>query len=231
MHNILDRAKAIFAIIKKPMLRSLIFIGYVIALVFLFILILNLSMIAKTNDNIYTMDEMIKISEDFDCIIILGAGVRKDGSPTPMLSDRITVGYEAFIAGKSDIILVSGDSKNENYTETIVMEEVLTGYGVDDSSIINDGYGLSTYESIWRVRNVYECKKILIVSQGYHLYRAIYIAQKMGINAYGLDAALRPYYKQPWYSFREFLARFKDIIFTEMRPTPEYKVKWEGINE
>ncbi len=212
---------------RKPIVSCIAFIGFVLALVILFVFIVNLNIVANTNDNIYSVNEIIKLSDNFDCILILGAGVRKDGSPTPMLNDRLSAGYEAFIAGKSSAILLSGDSEHASYTETVTMEKVLTEKGIKNDSIVSDGYGLSTYESIWRAKNVYGYQRILIVSQKYHLHRAIHIANELGLEAYGLDAALQGYAKQPIYNLREYLARIKDMIYSEMQPTPKYSDKWE----
>lgn len=213
------------------MLKTISFASFMLALIFLFVLIINLNIVAKTNDNIYTVEELIKISDDFDCILILGAGVKKDGSPTDMLFDRLMVGYSAFEENKSQCILISGDSEYSDYTETVTMKKVLNEKGVEDSNILCDGYGLSTYESIWRAKNVYGFQKILIVTQEYHLYRAIYIAQKLGVEAYGLDGALRTYGKQPIYNLREYLARVKDLVYAEMRPSAEYMEVWEDQHE
>jgi vancomycin permeability regulator SanA len=216
---------------RRNIIQLIAFVSYIAALVFLFALIINLSIVAKTNDNIYNVDEIIKVSNDFDCILILGAGVKKDGSPTDMLYDRLMAGYVAFENKKSDVIFLSGDSEHSNYTETVTMKKVLNDKGVDDISIICDGYGLSTYESIWRAKHVYGYKKILIVTQKYHLHRAIYLSQQLGFEAYGLDGALRSYGKQPIFSFREYLARIKDMIYAELAPNPTYTHKWEVINE
>ncbi len=229
MCNVLNKVISFITKYKKPIVESFIFIGYLVALAFLFVLIINLNIVAKTNDNILSVEEMIKISEDYDCILILGAGVKKDGSPTDMLYDRLMAGYEAFKEGKSKVIFLSGDSEYNDYTETVTMQKILNEKGVDNVNIICDGYGLSTYESIWRAKNVYGFKKILIVTQKYHLHRAIYIAQELGLEAYGIDGALRTYGKQPIYSLREYIARIKDMLFAEMRPQPKYTEKWEGI--
>ena len=231
MRNVIDYIKAFFQNNRKSFLRGMAFIAYSISLVLIFALIINLNIVAKTNDNIYSLYELEKISSDFDCILILGAGVRKDGSPTPMLNDRLTTGYEAYISEKSDIIFLSGDSERSDYTETVTMKNVLLEKNVDKDCIISDGYGLSTYESIWRAKNVYGFKRILIVSQRYHLHRAIYIAHEMGLEAYGIDAALQGYAKQPFYSMREYLARIKDMIYAEMLPLPTYRIEWETSNE
>lgn len=216
---------------KKLILKMVAFAAYIVALVFLFILVINLSIVAKTNDNIYTIDEFVKVENDFDCILILGAGVKADGSPTDMLYDRLCVGYKALEEEKSNLILISGDSEYDHYTETVTMDLVLKDMGIYDVQILSDGYGLSTYESLWRAKNVYGFDKVLIVTQKYHLHRAIYIAEKLGMDAYGVDAALRGYGKQPIYSFREYFARIKDIIFSEIKPLPTYTEKWEAENE
>ena len=148
-----------------------------------------------------------------------------------MLYDRLCVGYKAFEEEKSNLILISGDSEYDHYTETVTMERVLKEMGIYDVQILSDGYGLSTYESLWRAKNVYGFDKVLIVTQKYHLHRAIYISEKLGIDAYGIDAALRGYGKQPIYSFREYFARIKDMIFSEIKPLPTYTEKWEAENE
>lgn len=228
MHNVLNKIINCFNEHKKTLFKSFIFVSFIVVLIFLFALIVNLNIVANTNDNIYSIDELIKISDDYDCILILGAGVRNDGSPTPMLNDRLITGYKAFADGKANIILLSGDSEKDTYTETVTMKNVLISQGVEEDKIASDGYGLSTYESIWRAKYVYGYDKILIVSQKYHLHRAIYIANELGMTAYGIDAALQGYAKQPIYDLREYLARIKDLLYAEMCHDPTYTEKWEG---
>lgn len=216
---------------KKFFKQSLIFIAFVVALVFLFILTVNLNIVANTNDNIYSVSETIKLSDDFDCILILGAGVKANGTPTDMLRDRLLAGFEGYKQLKTVPVFLSGDSENSDYQETVAMKKFLLDKEISEEDIICDGYGLSTYESIWRAKNVYGYNKILIVSQKYHLYRAIYIANELGMTAYGIDGALTTYGKQPLYSLREYLARLKDVFYTEMRYNPKYIEKWGMENE
>jgi vancomycin permeability regulator SanA len=128
-------------------------------------------------------------------------------------------------------ILISGDSEKADYCETITMNSFLIENGIEESRIINDGYGLSTYESIWRAKNVYGFDKILIVTQKYHLYRSVFIAKQLDMESYGVDGALQGYAKQPLYSVREYFARIKDIIYSELCPEPSYLTKWEMPNE
>lgn len=223
--------KNIFVKHKNLIFQGLIFMGFLVALIFLFVALINVNVIYNTNNRIFSKEEISNITDDFDCILILGAGVKMDGSPTPMLRDRLLMGYEVYINNPSIPIVVSGDSENMDYCETKTMQEFLINKSVDKSDIICDGYGLSTYESIWRAKNVYGFNKILIISQKYHLYRAIYIADKLGMVAYGLDSALTDYAKQPLYSVREFFARLKDVIYSELNPNPKYLEKWEEIYE
>jgi vancomycin permeability regulator SanA len=216
---------------KKILMRSLIFIIFIVALIFLFVLIVNVNIIANTNDNIYSVEELIKITDDFDCILILGAGVKSNGTPTDMLRDRLIAGLESYNQLESVTLFLSGDSENSDYQETFAMSKFLLEKGILEKDIICDGYGLSTYESIWRAKNVYGYNKILIVSQKYHLHRGIYIAKELGMTAYGVDAALTTYGKQPIYSLREYLARLKDMLYSEMLPSPKYTEKWEELYE
>lgn len=214
------------------LINSLAFMCYLIVLVLLFSALINLNIIDNNEQKIYSVDELEHIADTkYDCILILGAGVRKDGSPTPMLMDRLIAGYNAFLQDTSSIILLSGDSENADYRETVAMKNALIEMGVPEQNILCDGYGLSTYESIWRASNVYHYNKIIIISQKYHLYRALYIANELGMTAIGVDGALQGYSKQPIYSTREYLARLKDVFYTELNSGPKYVEFWEESNE
>ena len=215
---------------RNILIKTLLYIAFIVVLLSLFVLIINVNMVANTNDRIISIDNLEK-SEEYDCILILGAGIRQDGSATPMLRDRLITGISAYNHLENVPIFLSGDSENSNYKETVTMRNYLIENGINEADIICDGYGLSTYESIWRAKNVYGFDKILIVSQKYHLHRAIYIADEIGMNADGLNAALTTYGKQPYYSFREYFARIKDVFYSEIYPTPKYNEIWREVNE
>ena len=225
MNAFFEKSKAFLKNNKTSIKRLFIFIGFVCVLVFLSICILNIAIVAKTDSQIYGVENIEDLSSEYDCILVLGAGVRADGSPTPMLADRLMTAVEAYKEGRSAVVFVSGDSEYEDYRETDTMKAVLVKNGVPEENIVCDGYGLSTYESMWRIKNVYGYEKILVVTQKYHLHRAIYIADKMGIEAQGLDAALQSYGKQVIYSAREYIARVKDFYFTLKMPYPKYTEK------
>lgn len=232
MRNDLNSVKSFFHNLRKPIKRFAILIGFLAMLTVLLSLSLNVNVVAVTAERIYASSGDSLAASDYDCILILGAGVRRDGTPTPMLNDRLITGMRAYKAcAEMPVVLLSGDSEEPDYTETSVMKRVIIEMGVTDDKIICDGFGLSTYESIWRAKNVYGFNKILIVSQKYHLYRAIYIADSMGLEAYGVDAALQGYVKQPVYDAREYLARVKDALYSAVQPTPKYTYAWEDMYE
>lgn len=224
-----DKVSCFFKSQKSNILKSIAFLLYLLVLLSIFVIVVNVNVVQNFKDKIYGIDDIESIFQNYECILILGAGVRDDGSPSPMLFDRLQTGKSAFLACEADFVFLSGDSESENYTETVTMRNELIKMGIEEDDIISDGYGLSTYESIWRIKYVYGFDKILIISQKYHLYRALYIANELGIDAIGIDAALRKYGKQPIYSLREYLARFKDVFFTELRLNPTYIQRWEDF--
>lgn len=229
MRKTLNGIKSFFHNLRKPIKGALILVGFLVMLIILATLALNLHVVGTTSDRI---SEPESAAAEYECILILGAGVRADGTPTPMLNDRLITGMRAYEScANKPVLLLSGDSESPDYRETEVMKRTLEEMGASRDNIICDGYGLSTYESVWRAKNVYGFNKILIVSQKYHLYRAIYIADEVGLEAYGADAALRGYRKQPIYDAREYLARVKDAVYCITLPKPKYTYEWEDIYE
>lgn len=149
----------------------------------------------------------------YDCILVLGAGLRSDGSPSDILADRLDVAVGLYEKGVSDVILLSGDrSYEKNYDEVGAMVKYCLDKGVPAEAIDTDFEGFSTYESISNVKKNGKYKDIVIVTQKYHLYRAIYIAEKLDISADGANATLRKYGGQGARGFREFGARTKDFF-------------------
>lgn len=150
--------------------------------------------------------------QNYDCILVLGAGLRSDGSPSDMLSDRLDVAIELYEKGVSNVIILSGDRSGEDYDEVSSMARYCLAAGVPIEAIVEDGKGYSTYESVYNTRKNGSYEKILVVTQRYHLYRAMYIAEEMGLSADGADAALRSYRGQLFREIREVAARTKDFF-------------------
>ena len=172
---------------------------------------LNLFVLLKTDKYIVSAPELD--SEGYDCILVLGAGIREDGTPSDMLRDRLITAIGLYRLGVSDTIFLSGDRSGDHYDEVAVMKSFCLENGIPENSLVCDYIGYSTYESIHNVRYA-EYDKIVIVTQEYHLSRAIYIAQKMDIEAHGISADVRSYRGQLARDIRESFARIKDIVKT-----------------
>ncbi|MBP7401712.1 MAG: YdcF family protein [Clostridia bacterium] len=144
-----------------------------------------------------------------DCILVLGAQVRSDGSVSPMLADRLETALVLYRAGVSDRILVSGDHGTEYYDEVNAMRNYLLERGVPSGHVFMDHAGFDTYDSLYRARDVFEVRSCVVVTQGFHLKRALFIAGEIGLDARGVDAALGVYGREGYYRFREVFARTK----------------------
>ena len=171
--------------------------------------------------HILTPEEAAQIG-DVDCILVLGCLVHSDGEPSDMLHDRLQRGVELYKAGAAPKLLMSGDHGQDNYNEVVAMKQFAITEGIASEDIFMDHAGFSTYESIIRARDVFQAKKIIIVTQEYHLYRALYIAQKLGVEAYGVSSDYREYSGQSGRELREILARVKDFAFGYLEPEPTY---------
>lgn len=158
-----------------------------------------------------------------DAILVLGAYVRPDGSMSSMLADRINVGYRLYQAGKAPKILVSGDHGRVEYDEVNAMKSYLKKQGIPSQNIFMDHAGFSTYESMYRARDVFKVRKVIIVTQNYHLMRAVFIARELGLDAYGVNADLRTYANTKHYELREIAARNKDFFLCRVfKPQPTF---------
>lgn len=159
---------------------------------------------------------------DVDCILVLGAGVLADGTPSHMLEDRIKRGVELYGLGASDRLLMSGDHGRKGYDEVNTMKNYAIDLGVDAEVIFMDHAGFSTYESLYRAKEIFGVQKLVVVTQEYHLYRAIYTARCLGLEVYGVDADYRSYGNMLYNDTREFLARVKAFIMCIYKPEPTY---------
>lgn len=184
------------------------------------VLSLNSYIKASSKKKIISLEQASNL-EDVDCILVLGAGVWGD-RPTHMLEDRLNFGVTLYKNGASDRILMSGDHGRSNYDEVNVMKDYAVNEGVLSSDVFMDHAGFSTYESLYRVRDIFEAKKIIIVTQEYHLYRALYVADKLGLEAYGVASNPREYARQSYREVREVLARVKDFLYVIIKPEPTY---------
>lgn len=182
---------------------------------------INAWVVSSTTDQILSTEEAALL-EDVDCIIVLGCKVKDNGVPSDMLEDRLRRGVELYQAGAAPKLLMSGDHGTMSYNEVQSMKQYAMDQGIASEDIFMDHAGFSTYESIYRARDVFQAKKVLIVTQQYHLHRALYIANSLGMEAYGVHSDYRNYRNQDDMDFREVLARNKDFLTSIFKPEPTY---------
>lgn len=175
---------------------------------------------SSVSDRLITPEAAAELS-DIDCIIVLGCRVNGE-TPSPMLSDRLTRGVELYDMSAAHKLLMSGDHGRVSYDEVNAMKQFAIDRGVPSEDVFMDHAGFSTYETMYRAKEVFAAKRVIIVTQKYHLYRAVYIAEQLGIEAYGVDSDLQSYIKQPYYNAREILARDKDFVKVIFKPKPTY---------
>ena len=156
--------------------------------------------------------------EGVDCILVLGCGVYADGSPTPMLYDRLARGVELYGAGWADVLLLSGDNRSADYNELATMDRVAQDLGAPAEAITLDYAGLSTYDSLYRAREIFGVESLVIVTQDYHLSRALYLAEALGLEAWGVAAEGEDRPGQLYRELREILARDKDFFWAIFQP-------------
>lgn len=201
----------------------------IIIMLVIFIVLLVLGLIITISINQYVKkSSKDKILEDFsdikdiDAILILGCEVKEDGSLSLMLKDRLDKGINLYKSGVAPKVIVSGDHRKEHYDETNAMKSYMIKNGVPSEDIFMDHAGFSTYDSMYRANYIFQVKKCVIVTQEYHLYRAIYIGNSLGIETYGAYAVKTKYYGQIRRDFREVLARNKDFIKCIIKPQSTY---------
>jgi len=184
--------------------------------------ILNLIVCRSTASRVLTAKAAADTVTDADCILVLGCGIHEDGSPSHMLEDRLKRGIALYKAGVAPKLLMSGDHGQDSYNEVATMKAYAIEAGVPSEDIFMDHAGFSTYESVVRAKEIFQADRIVIVTQNYHLYRALYIAARFDVEAYGVDADLRPYAGQFMRDVREVAARVKDVGSCLFKPDPTY---------
>ena len=157
-----------------------------------------------------------------DCILVLGAGVKPDGTPSLMLRDRLERALELYEAGVADRFLMTGDHGRENYNEVQAMKDYVMAQGVPEDKIFMDHAGFSTYESMYRARDVFDVECPVIVTQPYHSYRAVYAARKLGLDACAAPNRRDKYTKSWLFGLREIAARDKEVVNLMVQPKPKY---------
>lgn len=161
--------------------------------------------------------------DHFDCALVLGAGVREDGTPSDVLRDRLDVALALHRNGLAPRIIVSGDHRERSYDEPNAMRRYLEAHGVPPSAIFMDHAGLDTYSSVWRAKHVFGVERVIVVTQDFHLPRALYVARSLGMTAEGASADLRAYRGIAWQNVRETMSRTKAFFDVAVGRRPRHE--------
>ncbi|MCJ7796137.1 MAG: YdcF family protein [Thermoleophilia bacterium] len=144
--------------------------------------------------------------------IVLGAKVWTGGTPSNMLQDRLLTAIELYRQGKVGKLLLSGDHGRAGYDEVNAMRTFVLDRGVPPENVFMDHAGFSTYDTMYRARDVFQVREAIVVTQGFHLDRAVYTARALGLEATGVPADLRPYQNAGRFAARDWLARGKALL-------------------
>lgn len=209
----MKKAKRLFARIFRDLVCVVLFV--------ILVSLLGNVVVIGTTRNLIKKETAVK-NQNADCILVLGAGVKKDNSPSLMLRDRLDRAIKLYKDGAAPKLLMSGDHGRKNYDEVQVMKDYAIEQGVPSSDIFMDHAGFSTYDSMYRAKSVFQVKNMIVVSQKYHLYRALYSAKRLGVKATGIPAKEVRYNGQLYRDLREVLARDKDIVTVLSKKKPKY---------
>lgn len=163
-----------------------------------------------------------KLEGPADCALVLGAGVAGDGTPSWVLHDRLSTSLALYRSGRVSRIVVSGDHGTPGYDEPNAMRAWLEARGVPASDIFMDHAGFDTYSSVWRAKNVFGAERVVIVTQNFHLPRALWVARSLGMGAEGAPADQRLYRGAVWFEAREVVSRTKALLDVVGGRTPRH---------
>ena len=181
----------------------------------------NIIVIASANPYIVSFDEAAALG-DIDCIIVLGAGLKADGSPSNLLYERILCGAELYLANASERLLLSGDHSRADYNEVGAMKSYMLERDIEAGAVFTDHAGFDTYDTMYRAKEIFKAKRVIIVTQGFHLSRAVFIANALGLDAYGVDCDTGRYGRNIKNDLREIAARPKYLLDAIFKPEPKY---------
>lgn len=216
----------------KKLIKLLIQIAIIAAAVLLIAAYaINAYVIDVTSQQLLSLEAASSSEETADCILVLGCGVHPDGTPSDMLEDRLKTGIALYKAKAAPKILMSGDHGRDNYDEVNIMKKYAIDNGVPSEDIFMDHAGFSTYESIYRAKEIFNVKSAVIVTQKFHIFRALYIANAFGVKACGVSSDLRAYRGQKYNELREMLARNKDFLTCIIKPKPTYLGEAIPVND
>lgn len=155
--------------------------------------------------------------------IVFGAGLTRSGGPTPVLYDRVATAADLYQRGLIDKLLLTGDNRFESYNEPEAMRQTALKLGIPDSALVLDYAGRRTYDSCYRARSIFGVDRAILVTQAFHLDRALYLCASFGIDSIGVAADRREYAasSETWWSIREAAATVAAWLDVNvLKPTP-----------
>ncbi|WP_291066818.1 MULTISPECIES: SanA/YdcF family protein [unclassified Empedobacter] len=192
---------------------------FVVGLIAVFTLIVALIIQVFTSYYIYNYQG--NIPSNYRVAVVFGAKVQANGQPTRFLKDRLDAAIRLYKEDQVDVILLSGEKLHEDFNEIDVMEKYLLDRGVKIEDTYLDGAGLDTYSTIYRTKNIYQFDKVILISQSYHLKRALFLGKVFGLDCIGYNADSGPYKTEGKQSFREILANIKALLDIGNERAPE----------
>lgn len=191
-----------------------------IALLAAFLAATNAVVVGVASERIVPSDDAA--DSKADAIVVLGALVYPDGTPSPILQDRLDNAIGLYKAGAAPKLIMSGDHGTTDYDEVRGMKQYAIDKGVPADDVFCDHAGFSTYETMYRAKHVFGADRIIVSTQTYHLYRALYDALGMGLDATGVASDFRTFAQQPAWDAREALARTKDLFAVLVQAPPTF---------
>lgn len=207
---------------KRKVFKSIIIALLILALLSVVAVFSINAYVKSVGKKLMVTPESATELKNVDCILVLGCGVRDDGTPSDMLRDRLERSIELYFSGVAPKLLMSGDHGRVEYDEVNIMKQYAIDKGVPSEDVFMDHAGFSTYESIYRAKEIFCADNIVIVTQEYHLYRALYLAKSFGLEAHGVSSDYYIYAGQTMRDIREILARNKDFFTAIFKPYPTY---------
>jgi SanA protein len=189
------------------------------ALILLMLIISNVVVFKRSKKYLY--DKVIEVPKCYTAIV-LGAKVSTKGVPSDYLQDRLDIAIELYRNNKIARFLLSGDHGQRSYDEVNSMKAYLIEHGINTVDIFLDHAGFDTYNSMVRAKKIFQVKDAIVVSQEFHLPRAVFIARSKGIEAYGIKADKREYAALKSLKIREVLANVKAFAEVTINKKPKY---------
>jgi vancomycin permeability regulator SanA len=208
--------KHFFEFAVKHKLKLLIACAVLTIVILAPTIIVNLS----TRSERFSISELQSVPEN-EVTIVLGAGVLPDGTPTPYLKNRIATAVDLYKAGRTKKLLMSGDNSEAHYNEPEVMKHYAESLGVKSEDIILDFAGFNTYDSCYRANKIFGLTNAIIVTQGYHLPRAVVTCKGLGINTVGVAAKKQGRDFTVTYILREYISTNKALLQLIFKPQPK----------